>query len=462
VDKQKDMEYMDEVILTCLTQGCETPVPMDVYDITLPLMYSAAFTDALKTSSSLKEAVMKADSADEDFPEEVFAAKNEDDERASRALGVALLRRHITFGFEGDVLTGNPGPVKSDSLPLAEKLGTFITGMSAGDIEELLTARQPVIVVLQRESLGDDIDWSALEGLGQVTYHDHTRDDEVIDLCKEADVILTNKNHITADIMDACENLRFIGEMATGYNNIDIDAARERDITVCNVPAYSTDAVVQLTFAMALELLTNVSGYRSYVASGAYAAQEGFSYFGYPMCELSSLTWGVVGLGHIGKKVYDIAKAFGAKCVYASTTGAHEEEGYDCVPLEVLASSCDIISIHAPLNDNTRNLFDAETLSLMKPGAILINVARGGIVDEEALTKALNEGTIGGAALDVFSSEPLPETSALYNADPDKIIMTPHCAWASAQARGRLAGETIANVKAFLEGEPRNVVNDAS
>ena len=253
--------------------------------------------------------------------------------------------------------------------------------------------------------------------------------------------------------------LEFIAETATGFNNIDVDYARKRGIGVSNVAGYSTSAVVQHTFAMALGLLNEVIYHDNYVKSGEYSKSGLFTCLNRPYYEIQNKVWGIIGLGVIGRRVARIAEAFGAKVIYYSTSGRNNSSEFERVEFEELLNKSDIISIHAPLNNNTKGLINYDALSKMKNTAILVNMGRGPIVVERDLSKAIDEDKIRGAALDVFEIEPINEENPLLTVkNKDKLLLSPHIAWASIEARKVLFEEVIENIKAFYRGEERNRV----
>jgi glycerate dehydrogenase len=277
---------------------------------------------------------------------------------------------------------------------------------------------------------------------------------------KDADVIIFNKAVMNEEMLKDAKNVKLLCVTATGYDNIDLDYARSRGIGVANVKAYSTPAVAQHTFALALYVLEKISYYDEYVKSGKYSAQSGFCNFDERYGELEGKTWGIIGMGNIGRKVAKIASAFGCNVIYYSTTGKNRVNGYEQVSFDDLLSRSDVLSIHCPLNDSTRGLIDITALKKMKSSAILVNVARGPIIIDEDLTKALEEGIIAGAGLDVLTKEPMPADNPLLRIqDSKKLIITPHMAWASVEARQRCADEVYLNIKAFLNGEQRNRVD---
>ena len=315
------------------------------------------------------------------------------------------------------------------------------------------------IVILDGKTLGD-INLEKLKEIGEVKYYDTTDSSEVKDRVREANIVLTNKVVLNRENLSEASNLEFIAEVATGFNNIDIEYAKEKGIGVANVAGYSTNAVVQHTFALALSLLDEVSYYDNYVKSGEYSKSGLFTCLDRPYYEIDGKTWGIIGLGNIGKKVAKIAEAFGAKVVYYSTTGSNSNNEFSRVSFDELLSKSDIISIHAPLSKNTIGLINYEALCKMKSSAILVNMGRGPIVVEEDLARAIEEDKIRGAALDVFEVEPIKIDSALLTMkNKDRVILSPHIAWASVEARKRLFNEVVENIIAFYKGEIRNRVD---
>ncbi|RMD46806.1 MAG: D-2-hydroxyacid dehydrogenase [Aquificota bacterium] len=323
-----------------------------------------------------------------------------------------------------------------------------------------LFKRKPEIVFLDAATLGEDVDLSVFQELGNFKKYGITKPDQVIDRVKEADIVITNKVVIDKNVIDAAEKLRLICVAATGTNNVDIDYAKEKGIAVSNVAGYSTFSVVQHTFAMLFYLLENLRYYDDYVKSGEYSKSPIFTHIGRPFFEIKDKVWGIIGLGTIGREVAKVATAFGAHVVYFSTSGIKRQEDYPELDLENLLKTSDIVSIHAPLNKKTKNLITYEKIKLMKPHSILLNLGRGGIVNEEDLAKALDENLIAGAALDVLEKEPISPDNPLLNIkNKEKILITPHIAWTSIEARKRLVEEIAENIKAFLNGERRNRVD---
>lgn len=314
------------------------------------------------------------------------------------------------------------------------------------------------IVVLDSITLGN-VDFDKLKEFGEVILYDKTKAEEVKERIKDASIILTNKVVLNKDNLKNAEKLEIICETATGFNNIDVEYAKSKNIAVTNVAGYSTPTVAQHTFATILHLYDKIGYYDEFVKSGEYSKSGMFTNLDRPFNDIEGKTWGIIGLGNIGKKVAKIAEAFGAKVVYYSTSGKNNNLEYKRVELDELLSESDIISIHSPLNKNTQGLFNYDNLKKMKKTSVLINMGRGPIVVEEDLAKAIDENIISGAALDVFSVEPMPENSPLLKIkNKEKIVMTPHIAWASIEARERLFNDLIENIKAFYRGERRNRV----
>ena len=320
-----------------------------------------------------------------------------------------------------------------------------------------LRRKQMKIVILERNTVGADVDVSAMEQFGEVAVYTDTTPETVAKRVKDADIIVANKMPLNESTLKDAVNVKLIEEFATGYDNIDTEYCRSRNIAVCNVSNYSTDSVVQHTFAMALSLMESLPWYDSFVKSGQYSNSGIFTYFGKEFSQISSLTWGVAGMGNIGKKVALVARAFGAEVVCYSTSGVNNVIGYKFLDKEAFFSQCDIISLHCPLNDRTRHLVNEKTLSLMKPSAILINVARGAVVDSASLANAIDERMIAAAGIDVMEREPIsPEDPLMHVKNKERLLLTPHMAWASREARQKVVSEACKNIEAFLAGEERN------
>ena len=302
------------------------------------------------------------------------------------------------------------------------------------------------IVFLDEYSLGD-MDLTPIKELGEYVGYDRTTKERVLERCKGAEVVIANKTLLKAETLRALPDLRFIAIAATGMNNVDLDVAAELGIGVKNVAGYSTSSVAEATLTFALSLLKNTAYFDNYFKSGAYAATEDIFHFGRPVRQLRGSKWGVIGLGAIGREVARLASAFGCEVAYTSTSGAVRKEDYPQMPLEELLGWADIVSIHCPLTPTTKGLIGENELQKMKPTSIIINVARGGIIDEEALAKALNEKSIAGAGLDVFSREPL-HSSPLYDLEESyTLVAAPHTAWAADAARKVLIQRIADNIK---------------
>ena len=315
------------------------------------------------------------------------------------------------------------------------------------------------IVILEANSLGADVDLSALEKLGEVAVYGQSNMQDTPEKIKDADIIVVNKVPMNEQTLAGAANLKMIALTATGYNIVDKAYTDSREIAVANVRGYSTDSVAQHTFALALYLVNQLAYYDRYVKSGEYVKSDIFSHFDKSIFELAGKTWGIVGLGAIGRKVAEIAKSFGCQVIYYSTSGKNHNKEYTSVDLDTLLSTSDIISLHAPLNAATENFMNLEKFEKMKSTAILINVARGPVVNEKDLVMALKEGMIAGAGLDVISVEPMKADNPLLEIqDSGKLIVTPHIAWATGEARQRVADETYLNIEAFLKGEKRNLI----
>lgn len=315
------------------------------------------------------------------------------------------------------------------------------------------------IVVLERNSVGEDIDVSFYEKLGEVVYYPNTVKEDAAEKVKDADIIVANKAPMNEETLKDASKVKLICEFATGYDNVDLDYCKSRGIRVANVVNYSTDAVVQHTFAMYLYLAESLRHYDDYVKSGAYGAQSRFSNFDVPFAELTDKTWGIIGMGNIGKKTARIAEAFGCRVIFHSVTGKSSCKEYEQVDFDTLLRESDVLSLHCPLSDLTRDLIDLDAMKKMKKTAYLINVARGPVVNNGDLYTALEEGIIAGAGLDVLEKEPIAADNPLVKIqDSRKLFITPHLAWASTEARCRLVKEVYLNMEAFLNGEERNLI----
>lgn len=320
------------------------------------------------------------------------------------------------------------------------------------------------IVVLEADAAG--VSFDELGRFGELVTYEHTPQELVADRISDADIVVVNKCILDESVLNKAKVLKLICEAATGYNNIDITYCSEKHIPVTNARGYSTEAVVQHTFAMLLYVWEHIKYYSDYVTSGAYSAQESFTHMGLTFHELSGMRYGIIGLGAIGKRVAEVATAFGMEVVYYSASGNTYDVPYERLEFDTFLQTSDIISCHAPLNDATRGMMDIEAFSKCKPSCVFLNLGRGPIVVEKDLVTALEEGMISGAALDVFEKEPLSPDSPLmryidkYSGKPeaDRLLLTPHIAWAPLETRQRLVTDIGKSIEAWLAGEERSRV----
>lgn len=304
-----------------------------------------------------------------------------------------------------------------------------------------------------------DLSWAKFEKLGELKVYERTSRDQILERCRDAEIILDNKVVLDDEILSQLPKLKYIGILATGYNIVDVESAKKHGITVCNVPTYSTAAVAQLTFALILEFYNRVAVHDNAVHNGEWASCKDFCFQKTPLIELMGKTIGIVGFGKIGNEVAKIANAFGMNilCNVHNPKPFPDYDNFRFVTLDELAEKSDIISFHCPLTAETTGLVNSEFISKMKSNAIIINTARGPIIDENALADALNKGKIAGAAVDVLSCEPPKADNPLLSCK--NCIITPHIAWAGYETRIRLLDVVYSNLKAFLDGKPINVVN---
>ena len=313
------------------------------------------------------------------------------------------------------------------------------------------------IKVLDRAALGEDTPLDVLYQLGDVEVFDRTSPEELSARCDDADVIVINKIKVTGDVIRSSSSLKLICVFATGYDNIDIATARECGVAVCNVPGYSTDSVALFTMATTLSLLTRLNEYRACVASGEYTASGVPNKLTPVYHELAGKTWGIVGYGNIGSAVARAAEAMGAHIIVNKRTPV---DGCRCVDIDTLCKESDIITLHCPLNDATRELINEERIGLMKPGVILVNEARGAVVSETAVAQAVESGKIAAFGCDVYSTEPFPSDHPSNNIKSlPNVILTPHAAWGAYEARARCMGIIAENIGAFVDGKIKNRVD---
>lgn len=312
-----------------------------------------------------------------------------------------------------------------------------------------------IVVTDDNTVVGNGVTLDFLQEFGDVEIYHDTAPEELDERIADADIVLVNKVVMTAPVIRRAPKLRFIGLFATGYNNVDLDAARERGIPVCNVPGYSTEAVAQHTFGLLLELTNQIGGYDRSVAAGDWINSQAFSYYTLALTELSGKSFGIVGYGAIGHRVAQIARAFGMEVL---AYGRHPitDPTVTYLPLEDLLRQADVVSLHCPLNAESDTMMNEAAFAAMKPGALFINTARGALVDERALRAALESGHLGGAAVDVLRQEPMRADCPLYGAP--RCVITPHIAWAGVETRRRLVLMVRDNIRAFLRGETVNDV----
>ena len=316
------------------------------------------------------------------------------------------------------------------------------------------------IVVLDGYTLNPgDISWEGLEALGEVTVYDRTKPEEVVERIGDAEVVYTNKTPITRDTLDQCGNIRFIGVLATGYNIIDIEAAKEKGIPVSNIPTYGTAAVSQFAIALLLELCHHIGEHSDAVKNGEWTSNPDWCFWKYPLVELAGKTMGIVGFGRIGQDTGKIAQALGMKVLAFDAYKRPELESETCryADLDTLLAESDVISLHCPLFPDTEGIINKDTIAKMKTGVMIINDSRGPLIVEEDLMDALNSGKVAGAALDVVSTEPIKMDNPLLSAK--NVILTPHIAWAPKESRQRLMDIAVENLQCFVDGAPQNVVN---
>lgn len=308
------------------------------------------------------------------------------------------------------------------------------------------------IVFLDAKTIGEDIDLSGFDALGEVVKYGFSTAQEARERSKDADVLILNKVQVNEQTIGEADHLKLVCVTATGTNNLDKEYLDKRGIAWRNVAGYSTESVAQHTFAMLFYLLEKLPYYDNYVKSEKYVNDVSFTHFAKAFHELSGMTYGIIGLGNIGRRVADIAKAFGCRVIYYSTSGRNSQPGYERVSFDELLEQSDIVSIHAPLDENTLGLVNKEAFAKMKKSAILLNVGRGPIINEADLAEALNNKTIAAAGLDVLSVEPMQEDNPLRGIkDSERLLITPHIAWAGVEARNRLMGIILGQIKEFFK-----------
>ena len=313
------------------------------------------------------------------------------------------------------------------------------------------------IVILDKSAMGHDTPFSVLDDLGEVISYDQSSPEQVKERCSDADVIVLNKVKITREIMVSAKSLRLVCVFATGFDNIDLLAAKELGIAVCNVPGYSTESVALFTLSTVLSLITHMSEYSEYVRSGEYTASSSPNKLTPIYHDLCGKTWGIIGYGNIGRAVGKVAETLGARVIVNKRVPCEDAA---CVDIDTICRESDIITVHCPLNDSTMGLINSERLAMMRPDVVLVNEARGAVLDEEAVAKAVHEGKIGAFGCDVYSVEPFGTDHPYYAIRERKnVLLTPHAAWASYEARAKCIGIIAENIRSFSEGKMKNRVD---
>ena len=316
------------------------------------------------------------------------------------------------------------------------------------------------IVILDSETVsrGGDVSLDGITSLGEAQVYGYTPNEEVADKIGDADAVICNKCLVTEEVFEKCQNLKYVGLFATGYNNVDLKAADRHGAVVCNVPAYSTDSVAQHTFALILNHFNKIRAYADTVDNGDWVNYKLFTYFYIPTYELKGMTIGIVGYGSIGRRVAEIARVFGMKVLTFTRSPEKVGDGAEAVSLDRLLRESDVVTMHCPLTDTTKEMINKDALAKMKPTAYFVNTARGGMVNEQELADALNDGVIAGAGIDTLTFEPMRADCPLRNAK--NITITPHIAWAPKQTRERLLETVAENLRKWRDGQPQNVVNN--
>lgn len=304
-----------------------------------------------------------------------------------------------------------------------------------------------------------DLSWDGFEKLGDLIVYDRTEESQIIERIGDAEIVLVNKTPLNREVFEACREMKYVGVLATGFNVIDIDAAKESGVVVSNVPTYGTDAVSQFVFALLLEICHNVGHHSKAVHAGRWTNNQDWCFWDFPLIELAGKTMGIIGLGRIGKKTSILAQAFGMKVIAYDAYQDHSlvSDNMRYVQLDELYSTADVIVLHCPLTPQTEKMINEESISKMKDGVILINNSRGQLIDEDSLARALQSKKVYAAGLDVVSTEPILESNPLLGLE--NCYITPHISWAPKEARQRLMDIAVENLKVFLSGNPQNVVN---
>lgn len=458
IDQMKD-EKLGSAILYNFTLGYGKPVPMELYNYVLPFIFHEAFRANVLQATSFRNCIELCYKEDYRCLDAFKAAIIQDEMVTSKSLGLALVNRWLSFSVADEKMSGTAHESTVMMLNEPYRLGEWFKEMSIEEIEECLVIERERIVILETNSIGQDMDLSKYDRLGDVTVYPEVEEEEIPILIQDATIVVVNKTVLNEDNLKNARKLKLICLFATGYNNIDLNYCRRHGIMVANVKGYSTPSVAQHTFSLLFYLYEKLPFYDHYVKSGRYSRDTSFTHFEKYFNEIEGKTWGIVGLGDIGQRVATIATAFGANVIYYSTSGRHDDARYERVDFDTLLERSDVISIHAPLNKATYHLFDQTAFAKMKETAYLINVARGAIIVEEDLAKALADGKIAGAGLDVLEQEPMAKNNPLLAIrNSMRLVITPHIAWASVESRTRCVEEVYLNIESFIEGKGRNII----
>lgn len=450
MDQLKD-ENLGCALLYNFTKGYQKPVPMAIYDYVLPLLFNSNFSQYILSSKDYQECVKKAIESEPAIFDEIRENLEDYNTLTSKTLGFAVVQNIIGFQVEDGQVCGTCKETSILDFNEAIRLGEWFSQMSEQQIKDSFDYYSKKIVVLDGDTLGKDMDLSVLSKFGQLTIYPSTSASDTLERIKNASYVITNKVILDEKILSQAKKVEYIGITATGTNNVDLDYCQKHGITVKNVAGYSTHSVAQHTFAMLLYLYEQLPYYDQYVKSGQYAASSLFTHIDVPFHELNGKTWGIIGLGQIGKQVAKIASAFGCHVIYYSTSGQNHQDTYEETSFEELLERSDIISIHAPLNDKTYKLFNASAFAHMKRSAYLINMGRGPIIDEEELAFALKHHLLAGAALDVLCEEPMRKDHPLLPlCDSSCLVISPHSAWASIEARNELLRLVCQNIAEYI------------
>lgn len=434
-------------------------VPMDVYALVLPLLFNDIFRDALVETNNVASALMRCKIDNTDFYIKLLEDIKNMENFTSGSLGLCMVNKYLNFELKNEYLHGIVQDADVVFIQESFCLGDYFKSMSYQEILDVISDVSVTnIVLLDYDAIGHDIDISHLSKLGNLNVYNDIPKEDISGAISNANIVITNKKTLGENELKDAKKLELICVTATGYNTIDLNYCNRKNIKLANVVGYSTDSVAQHTFALLLSLQNKISYYHHYILSKEYSDKGLFSHFGEQINELSGKTWGIIGMGNIGRKVASIAIAFGCNIQYYSTSNTNTNQPFECVDFETLLQTSDIISIHAPLNDNTRSLINKDAFMKMKKNALIINVGRGPIIVEEDLIDALHNNLIAGAGLDVFKTEPMDANSGLLTFENKNLVMTPHVAWSAVESRTRCLVEVGLNIEAHIHGKDRNIV----